>query len=120
MRILLADHHAEPRWALKTALAEVPGCELVGEAKDGWDLVEQVRMQKPDLVLIDHGLPVIAIEDLISQLHAVEPRPIVIVMSSKVECSRQALRAGADAFITKTDTPDWLLQSLRKYIITNQ
>ncbi len=68
-----------------------------------------------DLFLVDRELPGAFIEDLIARLHALEPRPIVIVMSSGFEYSRMLLQAGADAFVSKGDPPNWLLQTLRKY-----
>jgi len=52
--------------------------------------------------------------DLIASLHALEPRPIVIVMSSEIEYSRVLLKAGADAFVSKGE-PDWLLEKLHRY-----
>ena len=55
------------------------------------------------------------IEDLITRLHALEPPPIVVVMSSEVENSRKLLKAGADAFVSKGDEPDWLLETLQKF-----
>ena len=55
------------------------------------------------------------IEDLIASLHALKPRPIVIVMSSGFEYSRMLLMAGADAFVSKGDPPNWLLQTLRRF-----
>jgi|WetSurMetagenome_2_1015567.scaffolds.fasta_scaffold400029_1 DNA-binding NarL/FixJ family response regulator len=115
MRILLADHHAQAHWALKTMLEEQPELILVGEAEDAQDLLMVAKEHTADLVLVDKGLPGCPIEDLIASLHALLPRPIVIVMSSEIEYSRVALKAGADAFVSKEDQPDWLLEKLQKY-----
>jgi DNA-binding NarL/FixJ family response regulator len=60
-------------------------------------------------------LPGELIEDLIGQVHTCVPRPIVVVMSSKPETSNMLLKAGADAFISKSDQPEWLFETLRKY-----
>ena len=115
MRILLADHHAQPRWALKVLLEEEPDFDLIGEAVDMCDLLALAEKQVPDLVLMDKALPGDSIENMIAMLHALVPIPIVIVMSSEFEFSRVVLKAGADAFVSKGDQPDWLLEKLHKY-----
>ena len=114
MRIILADHHAQPRWALITALQEQPDIDLIGEAIDGQDLLTQAEHQAVDLVLVDRELPGLFIGDLITSLHALEPKPIVVVMSNDFEYSRVLLKAGADAFVSKGE-PDWLLEKLHRY-----
>jgi two-component system, NarL family, response regulator, fimbrial Z protein, FimZ len=115
MRIILADHHAQPCWALKTLLNEQPEFEIIGEAVDADGLLTLAVKHLPDLVLVDGELPGIYIEDLIARLHALEPPPIVVVMSSEFENSRKLLKAGADAFVSKGDEPDWLLETLQKF-----
>jgi len=115
MHILLADHHANALWALKTLLQEEPGLEVVGEAVDGENLINLSEMHHPDLILIDRDLPGSPIEDLIAMLHRTVPKPTVIVMSSNPEHGRLLLKAGADAFVSKGEQPDWLLDILRSY-----
>ena len=115
MRILLADHHVHPRWALKTLLEEQPEFDLIGEAEDAQSLLVIAEKQSPDLILMDRELPGTRIEDLIAYLHTLKPRPIVVVMSSEFEYGRVLLKAGADAFVSKGDEPYWLLDKLHKY-----
>ena len=70
----------------------------------------------PGVILVDRKLPGYAAGDLIVQLHALTPRPIVIVMDSLPEASRMALRERADVFVSKGDRPEWLLESLRRFV----
>ena len=117
MRIILADHHAQPCWALKVRLEEVADCELIGEAVDAQGLLSLEKSSKADLILVDNEHPGEPIRNLLASLHALKPAPVVIVMGSEFECSRAALKAGADAFVSKGDQPDWLIEKLQKYII---
>jgi len=115
MRIILADHHPQALWALETILQEKSEFDVIGEVTDADSLLALATVDTPDLVLIDSDLPGKPIEDLISELHLCKPRPIVVVMSSKPENGRMLLKAGADAFVSKSDQPDWLLETLSKF-----
>ena len=114
MRIILADSHAQPCLALKIMLAERPEFDLVGQADDAQGLLKLAEEHSTDLVLMDRELPGISIWDLIARLHALEIRPIVVVMSSEIGYSNIALKSGADAFVSKGE-PDWLLEKLHRY-----
>jgi len=98
-------------------LEEQPEFDLVGEAVDAQGLLIMAEEHTPDLVLIDRELPGIPIEDMIDRLHALKPKPIVVVMGSEFQSSRAILKAGADAFVSKGDEPYWLLEKLHKYAI---
>jgi len=115
MRLILADHHEQPRLALTTLLKEQSEFNLLGEASDGQGLLILADKCPADVILLDSDLPGIYIETLITRLHALLPCPIVIVMSCEFENSRKFLQAGADAFISKSDQPGWLLETLKKY-----
>jgi len=115
MRIILADHHEQPRSALMALLEEHPEFQIIGEAVDARGLLSLAEKELADLVLIDCELPGIYFDDLISRLRTLEPAPVIIVMSSEFEHSRKALKAGADAFVSKTDDPGWLLETLQKF-----
>ena len=115
MHILIADHHPQALWALKTMLQESADFEVAGEATNAGDLLALAIVNPPDLALIDWELPGRSIEDLILDLHACQPRPTVVVMGSQPEYGRMLLKAGADAFVSKADQPDWLLETLQKF-----
>ena len=115
MRIILADHHKQSLWALETMLQEQPEFDLIGMVEDAQSLLLLAKKHTADLFLVDRKLPGSSIEDLIGSLHALDPRPLVMVMSSEFEYSRMVLKAGADAFVSKGDRPDWLLDTLLKF-----
>lgn len=115
MRIILADHHAPLLRVLKLRLLEAPEFEIVGEVVNAESLLTLAEQQVADLVLVDWDLPGRSFEELIASLDALEPRPIVVVMGSNEKYGRRSLRAGANAFVSKTDTPRWLLDTLYGY-----
>ena len=115
MRIILADHHPQALWALKTMLQERTEFEVTGEASDAEGLLALAADDPPDLALIDWELPGKPIDDLITALHAHTPRPTVVVMGTKPEYGRMVLKASADAFVSKGDQHEWLLETLQKF-----
>ncbi len=115
IRILLADHHPASSWALKTMVAEELDFELVGEATGMDSLCELSKKYHPHLILIDREFPGKQIEDMIAELHLLDPKPVVIVMSSHAEQAGFVLKAGADAFVSKVDNPAWLVEKLQTY-----
>lgn len=115
MRIILADHNRKALWALRMLLDEEPGMEVVGEATDAETLRIVAAKSSADLILMDRRLPGSDIEELVFSLHAFEPRPSVVVMGSDYEDGKLMLRVGADAFVSKGEQPDWLLETLRQY-----
>jgi two-component system response regulator FimZ (fimbrial Z protein)/two-component system response regulator EvgA len=115
MRIILADHQATTLQALKVLLNQDPEFDLVGEAEDTQGLLALSDQVKADLILFDNGLPGDPIGGVITRLHALKPRPIIVVMSREWDCSNALLAAGADAFVSKGDEPDWLLDKLHRY-----
>jgi DNA-binding NarL/FixJ family response regulator len=115
MRIILADHHIQPCWAIRKLLEQQSEYKIIDETADAQSLLTLTEEQHPDLVLVDGELPGMFIEDLISSLHAIEPPPIVVAMSSEFENSRKLLKAGADAFVSKADEPEWLLETLKRF-----
>jgi DNA-binding NarL/FixJ family response regulator len=115
MRIILADPHPKAIWALKTLLLEKPEMEVIGDVVDAESLLALAAGHPADLILIDMELPGRVIEDLITELHAGKSRPVVVGMSTKPEYGRMMLKAGADAFVSKSEQPEWLLETLKKF-----
>lgn len=115
MRIIVADNHPQVLWAPRTVLEEQPEFDCLGEAVDAEELLELAAIHTTDLVLVDRELPGHPIENLITILHALGPKPFVVVMNSGFEHSRTLLKAGADSFVSKEDQPDWLLDTQYSY-----
>lgn len=113
MRVLLADHHSEVRWALRTAIKEEPRLVVVGEATEAEALLSEAQALRPDLILLEWELPGRPVEELLSTLYALNNGCQVIILSRQPECETAALEAGADAFVSKAAAPEELLAALR-------
>ncbi|MCB9079168.1 MAG: response regulator transcription factor [Anaerolineaceae bacterium] len=112
MRVILADDKSQVRDALHILLDQELDMLVVGEASDAESLMAQTQTSLPDLVLVDWELPGFSQTDSLSSLKVTCPNLQVIALSDWPGGQRQALSAGADAFVSKVDSPDRLLDAL--------
>ena len=112
MRVLLADNRIKVRFALSALLTQRANLKIVGEAVDATDLLEQVKDQCPDIVLLDWRIACQVPDDLIGTVKAICPHSQVIVLSGRPEAKGAALSAGADQFVSKAEPPERLLNAL--------
>ena len=112
MRILVAENQSSARLALCALLEQQSGWQVVGEVVSADELMLQVKDTRPDLVLLDLSLPDLKAEELVPVLREKYTNLSVIVLSGRPEMRSKALAAGADAFISKADPPDRLLQAI--------
>src|ERR1700724_2903998 len=105
LRILIADDHEVARRGIRSLLESHPGWEVCAEAKDGRDAVELATRTKPDLVLLDIGMPNLNGLEAARQILASSPDvPILILtMHDSDQVVREVLRAGARGFLLKSD-----------------
>ena len=105
LRILVADDHEVVRRGLCTLLQAHEGWEICGEAVDGREAVEKVKELKPDVIILDIGMPnlngLAATRQLIQ--YDASLRIIVLTVTDVDEVIREALDAGARGFVLKTD-----------------
>jgi DNA-binding NarL/FixJ family response regulator len=104
-RILIADDHEVARRGIRSLLGSHPGWEVTGEAKDGREAVEQTKELKPDLVLLDIGMPGLNGLDAARQIRDIRPMTSVLVltMHDSEQVVREVLAVGARGFLLKSD-----------------
>jgi DNA-binding NarL/FixJ family response regulator len=112
-RILVVDNDARVRLALRTLLNQERSQIVVQESSDLGGLAIQMKEFQPDLILLDWELPGRPAAALLFALHGLDYHPKVIVLSRRPESEEAALAAGADAFISKGDSPDRFLHVLQ-------
>jgi NarL family two-component system response regulator LiaR len=114
IRILIADDHAIVRRGLRTLIASEPGMEVVGEAADGIEAIEQARALSPDVILMDIVMPRMGGLDAIAQIVKHTPQARILVITSFAEDDKvfPAIKAGALGYLLKDTSPEQLLQSI--------
>lgn len=114
IRILLVDDQALIREGLRTILDAEPEIEVIGEAADGREALEQSRRLTPDLVLMDVEMPgmdgIAATERIVA---AGGPRVVILTTFDREDYIVGALRAGAAGFLLKTASPSELSEAVR-------
>ena len=103
LRIALADDHTLVRAGIRALLEADGGVEVVAESGDGREALELVLRHRPDVALIDLGMPGLNGLELARRLTQELPRTRVIVLSMHAEASyvRQALKAGVAGYLVK-------------------
>lgn len=116
IRLVIADDHAIVRGGLKQIFALVPDFEVVGEAVNGSEVLDCLRLQPFDLLLLDLNMPGISGADLIARVmaHRRDLPVLVLSMHNEPQVAARMLRAGAAGYITKDCEPDILLAAIRK------
>ena len=115
IRVLLADDHGVVRDGLGRLIAALDDIELVGEAANGADAVEQSRLTKPDVVLMDLDMPVLDGIEATRQVLAERPEIAVIVLTAFSDRPRisGALEAGARGYLLKDVDADGVAEGIR-------
>jgi DNA-binding NarL/FixJ family response regulator len=112
-RVFLADSQNEERSALRLLLLDLK-MEVVGEAADWSTTLAKAPISRSDMLLVDWDLLPIAPTAALGKLREACPAALVIVLISHLDARQQAaLSAGADAFISKEETPERVAERLR-------
>jgi DNA-binding NarL/FixJ family response regulator len=114
LRVLLADDHGIVRRGLRSLLEEA-GYLVVGEAADGMEAARLCEEQRPDLLIVDVGMPKLSGIEVSARAQKLDPPPAVIVLSMHADESYiiRALDAGARAYLLKDATDEDLLPAVR-------
>jgi DNA-binding NarL/FixJ family response regulator len=110
MKICIADGQSMVRYGLRILLEQQRGWQITGEAASAQELIEQMSYDSPDIVLLDWELPGMPLDRLLKSLRQACPELQVISLSGRYELRQAALEAGADAFASKAEPPEKLIQ----------
>jgi len=116
--ILIVDDHPLVREGLKSILKPATEYEVVGQAGNARDAIQMVKRLKPDLVLLDLGLPDKSGLELSREIRSISPptRILIVSMHSKVDYIVKAFQAGATGYMTKESATERLLQGIAQVL----
>ncbi len=115
LRIVLAEDHRIVREGVRALLASREDLEVVGEAEDGPTAIEATLRLRPDVVLMDLGLPRLHGTAAIAEIRSRSPetRVLVLSMHSGEDYVRSAIRAGANGYLLKGSGLDDLVAAIK-------
>lgn len=115
IRVLLAEDHTIVRKGIRSLLDDERDIEVVGEAENGRDAVVQVETLMPDIVVMDHTMPLLNGLEATRQIRKLLPqvRVLILTMHTNEEYVFQFLQAGAAGYLVKQTAPDELVSAIR-------
>jgi DNA-binding NarL/FixJ family response regulator len=115
IRVLSVDDHPIVRDGIARLIGTQPDMELIAEASDGREAVEQFREHHPDITLMDLQMPEMSGIDAIGSIRGEFPEARIIVLTTYVGDVQvvRALKAGAQAYLLKASLRKELLETIR-------
>jgi DNA-binding NarL/FixJ family response regulator len=114
IRILITDDYADWRRQVRWVLQARPEWQVIAEAADGLAAVEKAQGVKPDLILLDIGLPRLNGIEAARQIQQLSPSSKIIFLSQNndLDIVRAALSTGARGYVRKTDVKKELIPAI--------
>ena len=114
VRILVVDDHEEFRRFVSTVLQGRADLEVIGQASDGLEAVQMGNELKPDLILLDMGLPKMNGIEAAQRIRSDSPKSEIIFVSqeSSADIVEHAFSVGASAYVVKMDAAREILAAV--------
>jgi DNA-binding NarL/FixJ family response regulator len=115
--LLGADDHAIVRKGIEQIIAETADIAVADEARNGQEILEKIRKNDYDLVLLDISLPGRDGLEILKELKSQRPKLNVLMLSMYPEeqYAVRALRSGASGYLTKESAPDELIAAINRF-----
>ncbi|GIK56999.1 MAG: response regulator transcription factor [Chloroflexi bacterium] len=115
IRLLLVDDHAVVRSGLRMLLQAQPDMRIVGEAESGTEAIHQVRLHRPDVVLMDIQMPDMNGIEATKEIKKMSASTAVLALTMHEDDQYffEMLRAGASGYVPKRAAPDELVSAIR-------
>ena len=116
IKILIADDHPIVREGFKQVLSETSDMVVADEASNGQEVLNLVRKNKYDVILLDISMPGRSGLEILKELRSENPKLPVLIVSiyPEEQYAVRAFRAGASGYLTKASAPNELIAAIRK------
>jgi DNA-binding NarL/FixJ family response regulator len=114
LRLLIADDHSVVRAGLRALLESRQGWEVVAESSDGRDAVDKATKLKPDVAILDIGMPLLNGVEATRRIRTGSPSTeiLILTMHESDDLVRQVIQAGARGYILKDEADRVLLAAV--------
>ncbi|MGB2634536.1 MAG: response regulator transcription factor, partial [Candidatus Acidiferrum sp.] len=114
LRILIADDHSVVRAGLRALLESRHGWEVVAEASDGREAVDKATKLKPDVAVLDIGMPLLNGVEATRRIRTASPSTeiLILTMHESDDLVHQVVQAGARGYILKDEADRVLLAAV--------
>src|SRR6202166_3783766 len=115
LRILVADDHELVRRGILGLLRAQRGGKVAGEAANGREAVEKAKKLRPDVIILDIGMPSFDGLEATRQIREAAPRTEILILSmhESNQMVRRALEAGARGYVLKSDLAGHLVKAVK-------
>lgn len=115
IRVLIADDHAVVRLGIRMLLENESDIEIIGEAEAAAEAVQQAARLKPDVLLMDIGLPDMSGIEATREVKRISPQTAVLALTIHEDETYffKMLEAGASGYVPKRAAPEELLIAIR-------
>ncbi|RMH44014.1 MAG: DNA-binding response regulator [Gammaproteobacteria bacterium] len=114
LTFLLVDDFAVARMQLRALIDNLPSCQVIGEAGDGYEAIQMVHRLHPNVILLDVSMPGINGIQVTKRIKREKPDTHIIIYSAyNIPLIKQrALKAGADAYFDKSELEHTVIAAL--------
>jgi DNA-binding NarL/FixJ family response regulator len=113
MRVLVVESQAHVCGALRFLLSRQSDIQCVGSIGAEPEMAAKLALISADIIVLDWELPQHRATHLLTVIRRLPDQPRTVVLGSRLHSEQAAMAAGADAFLSKNDTPDAVLRMLR-------
>ncbi len=115
IRVIVADDHPIVRSGIKNELLRYPDIQVLNEAANGQEAINQAEALQPDVLLLDINMPGLKAVQVVQQLRALPNPPEVLILTAygDEELVMALLKAGARGYLLKDDDPCMIIEGVR-------
>lgn len=114
IRTLSVDDYEPWRRFVRSALEKLTEVEIIGEASDGAQAVQQAQRLQPDLIVLDIGLPTLNGIEAARQIRPLSPGSKIVFLTEHRDIVEAAIRSGASGYVLKSDAGRKLLPMIKE------